>query len=107
MLTTGKQARIDSVHLARQSLECAVVLQTGEVVVYRLSSGPREDVPRQGISDKELIFLEHIPPCRGRRYYPFLMVVPEKGRVTAFAISDIGTIFHPRLLLFYDLIWHT
>ena len=89
--TILSKACIDSVHLTPESLECAVVLQSGEVVIYRLASDPRDNVPYKVASDKELIILEHIPLCSGHRFYPFLMLVPGKGRMTAFAFSSIGT----------------
>jgi syntaxin-binding protein 5 len=97
------QARIDSVHLSRESFECAIVLQTGHAVIYRLCSELRENIPPKDISDKELIILEHIPLRSGRRYSPFLMIDAGKGRMTAFASSDIGAILCSHIILRPDL----
>jgi len=85
-----QDARINSVYVASESLECAVILQTGETVVYRLGSSPAEEVLYREASDKELVILEHIPRRRDRKFYPFLMLIPDKGALTAFALSDIG-----------------
>lgn len=80
--------RIDSVLLAQESQEVVVALQTGEVVVYRLSS------PRTAMSFREapneLLLLEHVPPQPGGRFSPYFMLMPGAGPVEACAISDLG-----------------
>ena len=97
------QARIDSVHLSRESFECAIVLQTGHAVIYRLCSELRENIPQKELSDKELINLEHVPFRGGRRYSPFLMIDAGKGCMTAFASSDIGAILCSHIIPRPDL----
>ncbi|TCD68310.1 hypothetical protein EIP91_011169 [Steccherinum ochraceum] len=64
------QARIASAHLAPESLECAVVLRTGE--------------------DEEFVSLDHIPTILGCRFRPAFAILAVMGSVTSFAISDIG-----------------
>jgi syntaxin-binding protein 5 len=88
--TTLQQTHFALVRIASESLECALILQSGEIVVYRLSSGPHEEAPHREASDNELIILEHIPRCHDRRFFPFLLLAPDKGAVTAFSLSDIG-----------------
>ncbi|THH26967.1 hypothetical protein EUX98_g7215 [Antrodiella citrinella] len=80
------QAHIASMHLASESLECAVVLKTGDVVLYRLihAGGPHE------LKDEELVTLHHILAAPGYRFRPEFAIMAKMGPATAFAISDIG-----------------
>jgi hypothetical protein len=73
-----------------ESLECAVVLQSGVVVIYRLRSGSDSTAPHREASNQEIVILEHIPSHPGSRFYAYFMLIPEKGLVTVCAISDIG-----------------
>jgi len=81
--------RIDSVHLAPESQEIAVALQTGEVVVYRLSS-PRKGGSLGESSSGLLLSLEHIPTQPGGQFSPYFMLTPGAGPADACAISDLG-----------------
>jgi syntaxin-binding protein 5 len=90
MSSTFVDAHIDAIHLAPESLECVVVFHSGELVVYRLSSGPHDTVLYRDASDKEIIILEHISPQSGSKFSPYFMLIPGKGLVTICAISDIG-----------------
>jgi syntaxin-binding protein 5 len=92
--TVPRQARIDSIHIARESLECGMVLQTGEVIICRMRSNSHQITASREIPDSELIPLEHITPLAGRRFYPFLMLAAGRTRLTTFAISDIGMTFY-------------
>jgi syntaxin-binding protein 5 len=88
--TTLHQTHFALVRITSESLECALILQSGEIFVYRLSSGPHEEVLQREASDNELTILEHIPRRHDRRFYPFLLLAPDKGAVTAFSLSNIG-----------------
>lgn len=79
-------AQIASAHLAAESLECAVVLRTGEVVLYRTIHAPVSPRPE----DEELISLQHIPDQSGFKFRPEFAILAAMGPVTALAISDIG-----------------
>jgi syntaxin-binding protein 5 len=84
------RARISSVCLAVESLECAVILQSGELVVYRL--GPQQLAAYRESPDKELIMLQHLPGLPDRRYHPYFALIPGRGQVTACRFSDIGAL---------------
>ena len=92
-VSSSEELRIAAVHVARESLECAVVLQTGETFIYRCDSGPAVHSPAREASDKELLILEHITTSPHRRFRPFFMLAPNHGSVSAFALSDIGVSF--------------
>ena len=85
--------RIDGVHFAHESLECAVVLRSQAVILYRLDV-PADTQPfgQQTLQDKELVSLAHIRTRVGRRYSPVLAVKPDsaRGLVSSCALSDIG-----------------
>ena len=84
------QARIDDVQLATESLEVALVLSGGEVLLYRMID--RQGTVEREILDKQLVSLEHVPVAEGLRFKPYLLVKAE-APVTAFSISDVGE--HP------------
>lgn len=90
-------ARIDSVSLAQESQDVVVTLQTGQVVVYRLSSHQMAKSSR-GVSNELLLLLEHVPVQPGDRFSPYFMLTPGAGRVEACAISDLGELV-PSLVL--------
>ena len=87
------EAHIVSSHLAPQSLECAVVLKSGEVAVFRLNNPPSGDVmvPKT-LDDPELISATHVSIVHGRYFYPAFILATARGSVSALAISDIGEI---------------
>jgi len=85
----AEKARIIDVQLAVESLEVGLVLNGGEVLVYRMAD--RQDVTARQLPDKRLVSLEHVPVADGLRFKPFLLVTAESSvRVSAFAISDVG-----------------
>jgi syntaxin-binding protein 5 len=84
---------ISSVHLAGESLECAVVFKTGELALYRLGSVAPADMIYREAEDQELIIVEHIPVPNNQRYHPYFILTPGLGRVTTCALSDIGEFF--------------
>ncbi|KAK7695037.1 hypothetical protein QCA50_002225 [Cerrena zonata] len=84
------EARIQYVQLATECLECGIVLQTGEVVIYRLDHGEASSTSQTVLEDKELIGLSHIVPQTGHKYRPAFMFMSGRGPMSAFALSDIG-----------------
>jgi syntaxin-binding protein 5 len=92
----SEKTPIDDVQLAVESLEVALVLNGGEVLVYRMAD--RQSVTARRLPDKQLVSLEHVPVADGLRFKPYFLVRPE-APVTAFAISDVGEYFSYSLLL--------
>jgi hypothetical protein len=84
------KTEISSVHLAGESLECAVVFKTGELALYRLGSVAPADMIYREAEDKELIIVEHIPVPNNQRYHPYFILAPGLGQVITCALSDIG-----------------
>jgi syntaxin-binding protein 5 len=86
-----EEAQIVSSHLAPQSLECAVVLRTGEVAVFRIASVPSGDtaLPKT-LDDAELISASHVSTGPNYRFQPLFVINAGRGSVTALSISDIG-----------------
>ncbi|KAH9178656.1 lethal giant larvae like, C-terminal-domain-containing protein [Lactarius sanguifluus] len=87
LASTAGQARIDDVQLATESLEVALVLSGGEVLLYRMTD--RQGAVARGLPDKQLVSLEHVPVAEGLRFKPYFLIKAE-GPVTAFSISDVG-----------------
>jgi syntaxin-binding protein 5 len=81
------QARIDDIQLATESLEVALVLSGGEVLLYRMMD--RQGTVERELLDKQLVSLEHVLVAEGLRFKPYFMIKAE-APVTAFSISDIG-----------------
>ncbi|KAI0093981.1 lethal giant larvae like, C-terminal-domain-containing protein [Irpex rosettiformis] len=81
-----QEGHIASTYLATQSLECAVVLETGEIAVFRQG----EEFPKKTVKDQELIPASHIPVTVGRKFYPSFLFITQRGPATACALSDIG-----------------
>ncbi|KAG6829267.1 hypothetical protein H0H87_012084 [Tephrocybe sp. NHM501043] len=85
--TLIKYTQVDAVYFAIEALETTVLLNTGEIILYRLS-GPRHPSAHRDAPDAELIILDHISSDRG--FSPYLMLVPGLGPAEACAVSDIG-----------------
>lgn len=83
-------ASIQSVYLATESLECAITLATGELILYRLSSIDRVNLAYREVQDRELIIVEHVMSQSNRKYTPYFVLAPGLGAITSSALSDIG-----------------
>ena len=90
--------RIDYVLLAQESQEVVVVLQTGEIIVYRLSS-PRIATTFKEAPNELFLLLEHVPTQPGDRFLPYFMLAAGAGPVDACAMSDLGKLVLHRLRL--------
>lgn len=80
---------IQSLHVAPEALECAIVLTSGDIFVYHLSTGLS---PPKVTADTEIILLDHIPSTPGRRLVPYFMLTPSRGPIATCAISDTGSL---------------
>ena len=87
LASSAGQTRIDDIQLATESLEVALVLSGGEVVLYRMID--RQGAVARELLDKQLVSLEHVPVAEGLRFKPYFMIKAETP-VTAFSISDVG-----------------
>jgi syntaxin-binding protein 5 len=88
-----EQARLASVQLAMESLECLIGFKSGELLVYRFTTSSKQDTSFREASDKELTILDHLPRDQHKRFFPYLMLAPGRGPLVASSISDIGEIF--------------
>lgn len=82
-----KETSIHSVEVAPEALEFAVVLNTGDVVVYR-SSPTSPNVAN--IPDSQITPLKQVVPQPEKRLSPYFLIPAGKGNVEACALSDIG-----------------
>lgn len=80
---------IQFVEMAPESLECAVVLSTGMVIVYQLSSLSDHLPPSEESSDPELLSLKHLASIDSK-FSPYFVLSPSRGKVSACALADIG-----------------
>ncbi|KAJ7361454.1 WD40 containing snare-dependent exocytosis protein [Mycena albidolilacea] len=84
-----EHAAVETAYLARQSLECAVQLASGEVVVYRLKPESPNPPKFTEVEDDELVSLEHVLTSEDSRFAPYFLLTTGKP-VSACAISDVG-----------------
>lgn len=84
-----EHAVVQTAYLTRQSLECAIQLTSGEVIVYRLKSRPPSPPKFTDTADDELVPLEHVLTPDGSRFSPYFLLSTGKP-AAACAISDIG-----------------
>ena len=87
LVSSAGKTRIDDIQLATESLEVALVLSGGEVLIYRMID--RQCTVEKELLDKQLVSLEHVLVAEGLRFKPYFMIKAEAS-VTAFSISDVG-----------------
>lgn len=97
----ARSPMITSVQLAPESRECAVALSTGDVLVFKKSSGSPQPEARK-VDDPELLMIDHISNPLPRLFSPYCVVL-SRGEVTCFAQSDIGKTDPYGLLLLFML----
>ncbi|CAL1694488.1 unnamed protein product [Somion occarium] len=85
-----EEARIQSVQFASESRECGIILQTGEIALYRLAHGETPTGIATMSEDKELVSLQHLHPQPGDKFHPIFMLMAGRGAVAAVGLSDIG-----------------
>ncbi|CAK5280636.1 unnamed protein product, partial [Mycena citricolor] len=98
------RALVQTARLSRQSLECAVLLASGELFIYRFKSASREPREHFESSDEEIVPLAHVFTAENARFSPYFVLSAGKP-VTAFAMSDIGflAVAHGESLLVVDM----
>lgn len=82
---------IQSVQLSSYTLDVAVALTTGEVIVYHLDGIAGEYWES---ADSEVICLEHVAGSSARRFHPTLMLRAQRGSAVSYSLSDIGLSAH-------------
>lgn len=80
---------VATVQLASESLECVVLLKSGDLVVYQLNT-TQVTPPIEIEGNKEFVLLGNIALQPGMRYHPFLMLPRGNISLTCCALSDIG-----------------
>jgi hypothetical protein len=80
---------VATVQLASESLECVVLLKSGDLVVYQLNT-TQVTPPIEIEGNKEFVLLGNITLQPGMRYHPFLMLPRGNISLTCCALSDIG-----------------
>lgn len=82
------QARIERVIFTTEALEVAVVLASGEVIVYRLHDDAQPDI-KGGHMEEPFVHLGHVNVEKGLRFRPAFMMnsaIP----TSACALCDVG-----------------
>jgi hypothetical protein len=90
--TDPDQISVQSVQVATEALEVAILLSSGEVLIYNNATRmPVHGVssPKQ-VSDKELVLIDPIPSAHQKRLKPFFMLCAGQSHVQTFSLSDIG-----------------
>ncbi|KAH9486242.1 hypothetical protein JR316_0000306 [Psilocybe cubensis] len=81
---------IQSVLIASEALELAILMKSGEVIVYNSSSHRSMVRSLNQTTDPQIVMLDHLCPRPGCRLAPYFMFVPRKGPVEACALADTG-----------------
>ncbi|CAA7264832.1 unnamed protein product [Cyclocybe aegerita] len=85
-----EHAAIQSVQIAPDALECAIVLGSGDVLIYHSRSRLGSVTSSKVLAGTEITSLEQIYSPATSRLRPFFMLGAGKGPVEACAISDTG-----------------
>jgi syntaxin-binding protein 5 len=81
---------IQSLEIAPDSLDCVIILTTGDIIVESLKSSTEWLPSYLEVADEELISLRNLPSNSTSKYFPVLLLAPQKGRVSACALADLG-----------------
>lgn len=88
-LPLSSAPEVATVQVAPESLECVVLLKSGDLLVYRLNT-TQVDPPIKIQGNKEFVLLGNASLPSGTRYHPFLMLPRGNVSLTCCALSDIG-----------------
>ncbi|KAG1765082.1 lethal giant larvae like, C-terminal-domain-containing protein [Suillus occidentalis] len=88
-LPLSSASEIATVQVAPESLECVVLMKSGDLLVYRLNT-TQVDPPIEIEGNKEFVLLGNVSLPPGTRYHPFLMLPRGNVSLTCCALSDIG-----------------
>ncbi|EIN13878.1 hypothetical protein PUNSTDRAFT_110047 [Punctularia strigosozonata HHB-11173 SS5] len=87
---SGK-VNITGAQLCSEASQCALVLDTGHLILYRLKRGLGADLSKGHALDKEVLMLGHIPQLGyGSGWCPDFMLSTDRGPVSSFSLSDYG-----------------
>ncbi|KAG2117950.1 lethal giant larvae like, C-terminal-domain-containing protein [Suillus discolor] len=90
-LPLSSAPEVATVQVAPESLECIVLLKSGDLLVYRLNT-TQVDPPIEIEGNTEFVLLRNVALRPGTRYHPFLMLPRGNVSLTCCALSDIGFI---------------
>jgi hypothetical protein len=85
-----EKVSIQSVNVALEALECAVVLNSGEVLIYRPAVNRSGNASSKILADTEIVLLDHIYSSPGRSLVPYFILAANEGPVETCALSEIG-----------------
>lgn len=88
-LPLSSAPEVATVQVAPESLECIVLLKSGDLLVYRLNA-TQVDPPIEIEGNTEFVLLRNVALRPGTRYHPFLMLPRGNVSLTCCALSDIG-----------------
>ncbi|KAG2156546.1 lethal giant larvae like, C-terminal-domain-containing protein [Suillus bovinus] len=88
-LPLSSAPEVATVQVAPESLECTVLLKSGELLVYRLNT-TQASPPVEIEGNTEFLLLGNVALRPGTRYHPFLMLPRGNVSLTCCALSDIG-----------------
>ncbi|KAG0700674.1 WD40 containing snare-dependent exocytosis protein [Suillus ampliporus] len=91
VLQLSSAPEVATVQVAPESLECVVLLKSGDLLVYRLNI-VQANPPTETDGNKELELLGNVDLRPGTRYHPFVMLPRGNVSPTCCALSDIGFI---------------
>jgi hypothetical protein len=84
-----EEAAIQSVQLTSETLECAVTLRSGHVLIYAFEEDTRIAAHPFKIMDEELMPLDHLAG-KSLQFQPRLLIDNRHGAVSACELSNIG-----------------
>lgn len=99
--TLASKVSISLVRIGAASLDCAIVLSTGELIMYQFTDRTHQGKHRSPESD-ELLILEHIPRLQSARYHPYFMLAAGLGTITACEMCDHGELSCTCLIVFFS-----
>ncbi|KAK1234875.1 Lethal(2) giant larvae sro7 [Marasmius sp. AFHP31] len=87
-LARSENRMIDIVDFAPESLEYAITLSSGEVVLYRMRSNDQDH--SEDLHDPELVSLAHLSGVGDSKFAPYLLVDAKRGGVASISLADAG-----------------
>jgi len=81
---------VHSVQVAPEGLECAIALNSGDVLIYHPSSNRNNPSSLKKSTDPHIMLLTHINPKPGHRLAPYFIFTAKRGPVETFALANTG-----------------
>jgi Lethal giant larvae(Lgl) like, C-terminal len=83
--------KIQEFQFAEHSLECAIALESGELLLFRFSeAGPPPEVTDPASYDPDIVDLSGLATWEQDGFKPVLLLCAKIGKVACFSQSDIG-----------------